>query len=97
MIPKHYEGRRAAGKPLPLSIDDIVLRKLFSRSVAKAAPTWKIDEVANGETALRLVDLVHYDFHGPVHGKHHEAIGTDTVRALRAKRLQEYDLWSFSE
>ena len=41
--------------------DDRILRKLFSRSVAKAAPTWNIQEAANGEAALRLVDSEPYD------------------------------------
>jgi signal transduction histidine kinase/CheY-like chemotaxis protein len=68
--------------------DDLVLRKLFSRSVAKAAPTWKIHEAANGETALRLVDSEAYDL---IFMDQHMAstkkqlLGTETVRALRAK------------
>jgi signal transduction histidine kinase/CheY-like chemotaxis protein len=68
--------------------DDLVLRKLFSRSVAKAAPTWKIQEAANGETALRLVDSEAYDL---IFMDQHMAstkkqlLGTETVRALRAQ------------
>jgi CheY-like chemotaxis protein len=65
-----------------------VLRKLFSRSVAKAAPTWKIQEAANGETALRLVDseaygLIFMDQHMASTKK--QLLGTETIRALRAK------------
>jgi YesN/AraC family two-component response regulator len=30
--------------------------------MAKAVPAWKIQEAANGETALRLVDSESYDF-----------------------------------
>jgi signal transduction histidine kinase len=41
--------------------DDIVLRKLFMRSVRKVAPTWEIHEASSGETALRLVDSASYD------------------------------------
>ena len=41
--------------------DDLVLRKLLSRSVKKVAPDWKIEEAANGETALQLVDSANYD------------------------------------
>jgi signal transduction histidine kinase/CheY-like chemotaxis protein len=68
--------------------DDLILRKLFSRSVAKAAPTWKIEEAANGETALRLVDLESYDLifmDQYMTSTEKQLLGTDTVRALRAK------------
>jgi CheY-like chemotaxis protein len=69
--------------------DDLVLRKLFSRSVAKAAPTWKIQDAANGETALRrlvdseLYDLIFMDQHMASTDK--QLLGTETVRALRAQ------------
>jgi signal transduction histidine kinase/CheY-like chemotaxis protein len=68
--------------------DDRILRKLFSRSVAKAAPTWKIQEAASGETALRMVDLESYDLifmdqHMASTAK--QLLGTETVRKLRAK------------
>jgi CheY-like chemotaxis protein len=68
--------------------DDRILRKLFSRSVAKAAPTWKIHEAANGETALRLVDEEPYDLifmDQYMSSTEKQLLGTDTVRALRAK------------
>jgi CheY-like chemotaxis protein len=68
--------------------DDLVLRKLFSRSLAKAAPTWKIHEAANGETALRLADLESYDLifmDQYMASTEKQLLGTDTVRALRAK------------
>jgi signal transduction histidine kinase/CheY-like chemotaxis protein len=68
--------------------DDLVLRKLFSRSISKAAPTWKIDEAVNGETALRLVDLEPYDLiFMDQHMASTEAqlLGTETVLALREK------------
>jgi nitrogen-specific signal transduction histidine kinase len=41
--------------------DDVVLRKLFMRSVQKVAPMWEIHEASNGETALRLVDSASFD------------------------------------
>jgi signal transduction histidine kinase/CheY-like chemotaxis protein len=68
--------------------DDRILRKLFSRSVAKAAPTWKIQEAANGETALKLVgsepyDLIFMDQYMTSTEK--QMLGTDTIRKLRAK------------
>jgi signal transduction histidine kinase/CheY-like chemotaxis protein len=68
--------------------DDRILRKLFSRSVAKAAPTWKIQEAANGETALRLVDSEPYDLifmDQYMASTEKQMLGTDTIRALRAK------------
>jgi CheY-like chemotaxis protein len=68
--------------------DDRILRKLFSRSVAKAAPTWKIEEAANGETALRLVDEEPYDLifmDQYMASTEKQLLGTETVRALRAK------------
>jgi CheY-like chemotaxis protein len=71
--------------------DNLVLRKLFSRSVAKAAPTWKIQDAANGETALRLVDLEDYDLifmDQFMTSTEKQLLGTDTVRALRAKGFQ---------
>jgi two-component system chemotaxis response regulator CheY len=72
-----------------LFVDDYrILRKLFSRSVAKAAPTWKIHEAANGETALRMVDLeasnlIFMDQYMASTEK--QLLGTDAIRALRAK------------
>jgi hypothetical protein len=34
--------------------DDMMLRKLFARSVKKVAPSWTIHEASNGETAINL-------------------------------------------
>jgi CheY-like chemotaxis protein len=68
--------------------DDRILRKLFARSVAKAAPTWKIQEAANGETALRLVDVQAFDLifmDQYMASTEKQLLGTDAVRALRAK------------
>jgi Histidine kinase-, DNA gyrase B-, and HSP90-like ATPase len=42
--------------------DDVVLRKLFARAVRRVAPTWDIDEAANGETALRLVEKAEHEY-----------------------------------
>lgn len=36
--------------------DNMVVRKLFKRSVEKVAPTWDIRKASNGETALQLID-----------------------------------------
>jgi CheY-like chemotaxis protein len=85
-------GTKLVKLPENLSVlfvdDDRILRKLFSRSVAKAAPTWKIEEAANGETALRLVDEEAYDLifmDQYMTSTEKQLLGTDTVRALRAK------------
>jgi CheY-like chemotaxis protein len=40
--------------------EDLALRMLFSRFVKKAAPTWKIQEAANGETVLKLARQGHF-------------------------------------
>lgn len=41
--------------------DDIVLRKLFVRSLRTVAPAWAIEEAANGETALQLTETEQFD------------------------------------
>jgi signal transduction histidine kinase/CheY-like chemotaxis protein len=85
-------GTKVVELPDNLSVlfvdDDLVLRKLFSRSVTKAAPTWKVQEAANGETALRLVDSESYDLifmDQHMASTEKQLLGTETVRALRAK------------
>jgi CheY-like chemotaxis protein len=72
-----------------LFVDDgLVLRKLFSRSVTKAAPTWKIQEAANVDTALKLVDSEPYDLifmDQHMASTQKQLLGTENVRALKAK------------
>lgn len=41
--------------------DDLVLRKMFCRSLKRVAPNWALNEAANGETAIQLVDDNEYD------------------------------------
>jgi CheY-like chemotaxis protein len=36
--------------------DDLILRRLFACAVRKAMPGWNVQEAANGESALKLVD-----------------------------------------
>ncbi|CAB9507914.1 respiration control sensor protein ArcB [Seminavis robusta] len=80
--------------PLPDSLkvlfvdDDVMLRKLFSRSLKRAMPNWPIREAANGETALKLVetedfDLIFIDQY--MSSAEKQLLGTETVRALRSK------------
>jgi signal transduction histidine kinase/CheY-like chemotaxis protein len=68
--------------------DDMLLRKLFTRSIRRIMPTWQIQEAGNGETALKLVDgnqfdLIFMDQYMASADK--QLLGTETVRALRAK------------
>ena len=80
--------------PLPENLkvlfvdDDFILRKLFSRTVRRAAPTWKVFEAGNGETALSLVDENHYDLifvDQYMASVEKQLLGTETVRELRQK------------
>lgn len=71
--------------------DDLVLRKLFTRSLRKVAPGWKVREAATGETALQLVDsetfdLIFMDMYMASVEK--RLLGTETVVALRAKGIR---------
>jgi response regulator of citrate/malate metabolism len=71
--------------------DDMLLRKLFSRSIRKFMPSWKIEEVGSGETALKLVDeskfdLIFMDQYMTSTDK--KLLGTETVQALRDKGVK---------
>jgi signal transduction histidine kinase/CheY-like chemotaxis protein len=67
--------------------DDLVLRKLFTRSLRRVAPQWNIQEASNGEAAVRLVeennefDLMFIDQYMASVEK--QMLGTETTRALR--------------
>jgi CheY-like chemotaxis protein len=68
--------------------DDTVLRRMFSRTIKRVAPTWKITEAANGETSLRLTetqtfDLIFMDEYMASVEK--QLLGSETVRLLRAR------------
>jgi len=72
--------------------DDVIIRKMFSRAVKRVAPTWKVQEASNGETALSMVrdsltaadpiDLIFMDQYMASIEK--QLLGTETVRQLRA-------------
>jgi signal transduction histidine kinase len=71
--------------------DDLTLRKLFARAVRKAMPDWDVQEAANGETALRLVDKQSYDLiflDQYMASVEKQLLGTETARALRAKGVK---------
>jgi signal transduction histidine kinase/CheY-like chemotaxis protein len=70
--------------------DDLVLRKLFTRSVQKAVAGWDIKEAANGETALRMAetekfDLIFIDQY--MSSVEKQLLGTETARALRSRGI----------
>jgi CheY-like chemotaxis protein len=67
----------------------MVLRKLFSRAIRKILPGWSLQEAANGETALKMVesDENHFDLmfvDQYMASVEKQLLGTETVRALRA-------------
>ena len=72
--------------------DDMVLRKLFCRSVKKIAPGWTLKEASNGETALSMTeagekfDVIFMDQYMASVQK--QLLGTETVRALRAQGVK---------
>ena len=81
--------------PTKLSViivdDDPILRKLFLRAVSRINPDWDIQEAANGEAVLSLVeshtyDLIFVDMYMASVEK--QLLGTETVSALRAKGVQ---------
>lgn len=70
--------------------DDVIVRKLFRRSVQKIVPTWIVHEASNGETAIQLAteekihfDLMFIDMYMASSVK--QLLGTETVMELRAK------------
>ena len=90
----NIESSGAAVLPSNLSVlfvdDDLVLRKMFNRSVKRVAPEWTIEEASNGETALHLVETNHYDIifmDQYMASAQKQLTGVETVRALRAKGI----------
>jgi CheY-like chemotaxis protein len=102
---KHGTGEESTVCELPenLSVlfvdDDLVLRKLFSRTLKKLNPTWKIQEASNGETAIEMltkkeedtekqkIDLIFMDQY--MASVNEQLLGTETVRAIRAHGIVE--------
>mmetsp|Transcript_5570 Transcript_5570/g.8534 ORF Transcript_5570/g.8534 Transcript_5570/m.8534 type:complete len:862 (+) Transcript_5570:152-2737(+) len=70
--------------------DDLILRKLLTRSLRRVAPTWSIQEAANGETALTLTDTDTFDLiflDQYMASVEKQLLGTETAFALRAKGI----------
>jgi signal transduction histidine kinase/CheY-like chemotaxis protein len=95
--PADYLAAESLGEELPrdLSVlfvdDDVVLRKLFVRAVCRAQPTWKVQEAASGEAAIRLCeceefDLIFIDQYMSAANK--QLLGTETTNALRNKGVK---------
>jgi len=89
----HEDASLAANLPDELSVlfvdDDLVLRKLFLRTVKKVAPGWNVHEASSGERAIQLVesgvsfDLIFVDQY--MASAEVSLLGTETVAALRSK------------
>jgi len=68
--------------------DDMILRKLFSRSLKKVVDSWDVSEAANGEAAIQMLetqsfDLIFLDQY--MSSAEKTLLGTETVRALRSQ------------
>lgn len=71
--------------------DDTILRKMFARTIHRVAPTWKIQEACNGETALRMVEKERYDLifmDQYMASVDKQLLGTETVIQMRARGTQ---------
>lgn len=89
------ESQGKINLPESLSIlfvdDDMILRKLFMRSVRKVVDNWEIQEAASGEAALKLTDQTEFDiifmdqYMASVEKK---LLGTETVRAMRSNGVR---------
>ena len=89
------ESKEAIELPADFSVlfvdDDMVLRKLFGRSVKKVVDTWDIKEAANGEAAIQMLktrsfDLIFVDQY--MSSAEKTLLGTETVRALRSQGVK---------
>ena len=68
--------------------DDMILRRLISRSLKRIAPSWSIFQASNGETALRMsaeqdFDVIFLDQYMASVEK--QLLGTETANAMRAQ------------
>lgn len=72
--------------------DDVILRKLFSRSLKRVRPDWTISEAASGEKAIKMAeegekfDIIFLDQYMTSVEKN--LLGTETVRGLRSYGVQ---------
>lgn len=85
-----FEPERELPSDLDVLIvdDDMILRRLITRSLQRIAPTWKLAQAANGETALKMTAEKHFDvvFQDQYMASvEKQLLGTETVHAMRAQ------------
>jgi CheY-like chemotaxis protein len=71
--------------------DDMIVRKLFVRSVRRACPSWNVEQASNGEAALQMVDNGKYDIifvDQYMPGIERPLLGTETIQLMRMKGVQ---------
>lgn len=73
--------------------DDMLLRRLFVRSVSKFNPNWEIRQAASGEASLRIIeedgkpfDICFVDQY--MASVDQQLLGTETVRAMRSRGVR---------
>jgi CheY-like chemotaxis protein len=73
--------------------DDVVLRKLFVRSLRRVAESWTVQEATSGEAALLLCDTCKFDIifvdqYMMSSNGDKQLLGTETVREMRLKGVK---------
>jgi len=86
---------KAPSLPKGLSVlfvdDDMILRKLFARTIQRVAPDWTIHEASNGETALTMVEEQTYELifvDQYMASVEQQLLGTETARAMRSRGVK---------
>ena len=68
--------------------DDMIIRKLFCRTIKRVMPAWQVSEASNGEMALQLASNTHFDLifmDQYMASVEKQLLGTETCRELRAR------------
>lgn len=71
--------------------DDLVLRKLFTRSLKRICPKWSVKEASNGESALKLAETESFDvifLDQYMTSVEKQLLGTETARKLRSDGVE---------
>lgn len=71
--------------------DDVVLRKLFMRSLKRIRPKWTVMEAASGESALKLVETEKFDvvfLDQYMTSVEKQLLGTETARKMRLAGIE---------
>ena len=78
--------------PTELSVlfvdDDTIIRKLFTRAIKKAQPSWSVQEASSGEAALKLCDEESFDLifmDQYMASVDVQLLGTETTQKLRSR------------